>query len=143
MNTTQKKTILLVEDEIIIALASAQTIKSLGYEVLVAHSGEDAIQIVSSNPNINIVLMDIDLGSGIDGTKATEIILQIKEIPVVFLSSRTEPAILERTESVTSYGYIVKGSSLTVLKASLTMACKLFETNHQLRITYSETKPFF
>lgn len=135
MNTTQKKTILLVEDEIIIALASAQTIKSLGYEVLVAHSGEDAIQIVSSNPNINIVLMDIDLGSGIDGTKATEIILQIKEIPVVFLSSRTEPAILERTESVTSYGYIVKGSSLTVLKASLTMACKLFETNHQLRIT--------
>ena len=95
MNTTQKKTILLVEDEIIIALASAQTIKSLGYEVLVAHSGEDAIQIVSSNPNINIVLMDIDLGSGIDGTKATEIILQIKEIPVVFLSSRTEPAILE------------------------------------------------
>ncbi|MBN2509186.1 MAG: PAS domain S-box protein, partial [Spirochaetales bacterium] len=54
-------------------------------------------------------------------------ILRIKDIPVVFLSSHTEPAIVEKTEKITSYGYVVKNSGIVVLDASIKMAFKLYE----------------
>ncbi len=40
--------------------------------------------------------MDINLGPGIDGTQAAEQILNKKDIPVVFLSSHTEPEVVEK-----------------------------------------------
>jgi PAS domain S-box-containing protein len=71
--------------------------------------------------------MDINLGEGIDGTEAAERILRIRDIPVVFLSSHTEPEVVEKTEGITSYGYIVKNSGDTVLLTSIKMAFRLFE----------------
>ncbi|MFN2312796.1 MAG: response regulator, partial [Spirochaetia bacterium] len=85
--------------------------------------------------DIDLILMDINLGSGIDGTQAAELILQNHDIPVVFLSSHTEPEVVEKTEKITSYGYVVKNSSTTVLDASIKMAFKLFDAmvNEQIK----------
>ena len=58
---------------------------------MVTHSGEKAIEAVDSDPEIALVLMDIDLGKGIDGTQAAEKILEKHNLPVAFLSSHTEP----------------------------------------------------
>ena len=77
--------------------------------------------------------MDIDLGKGMDGTEAAEIILKDKDIPVVFLSSHTEPEVVEKTEGITSYGYIVKNSGETVILASIKMAYRLFEAHQELK----------
>ncbi|HNY11767.1 MAG TPA: PAS domain S-box protein, partial [Candidatus Wallbacteria bacterium] len=71
----------------------------------------------------------INLGPGIDGTKAAAIILKKHELPLVFLSSHTDPKVVEKTEKITSYGYIVKNSGETVLIASVKMAFRLFEAN--------------
>ncbi len=79
--------------------------------------------------------MDIDLGRGIDGTDAAALILKDKDLPVVFLSSHTEPEIVNKTEKITSYGYVVKSSSITVLDASIKMAFKLFDANLQIEET--------
>lgn len=76
--------------------------------------------------------MDIDLGKGIDGTDAAQIILQSREIPVVFFSNHTESEIVEKTEKITSYGYVVKNSGETVLLASIKMAFKLFNTHNKM-----------
>ena len=76
--------------------------------------------------------MDIDLGPGIDGTEAARQIREYRELPIVFLSSHTEPEIVERTEKITSYGYVVKSSSITVLDASIKMAFRLFQANRKL-----------
>jgi PAS domain S-box-containing protein len=78
--------------------------------------------------------MDIDLGSGMDGTEAAQAILSDREIPVVFLSSHTEPEVVDRTEKITSYGYIVKTSGETVLIASIKMAFRLFEARVNERL---------
>jgi DNA-binding NarL/FixJ family response regulator len=48
-----------------------------------------------------------------DGTEAAEIILRDRTIPIMFLSSHTEPEIVARTEKITAYGFIVKNSSAT------------------------------
>jgi len=132
------RTVLLVEDEAIIALAEKKTLEAYGYAVVLAHSGERAIECFQRNAAIDSVLMYIDLGAEIDGTETSAAILKIHEIPVVFLSSHTEPAMVEKTEKITSYGYVVKDSSATVLDASIKMAFKLFDANQRVKETNSK-----
>ena len=127
-----KKTLLLVEDEILIAMEEKRRIKKFGYKVITANSGEAAVKITKENREIDLILMDIDLGPGIDGTEAAEIILKELEIPILFLSNHTEPAVVEKTEKITSYGYVVKNSGMNVLQTSIKMAFKLFEAHRKL-----------
>ncbi|HOT77978.1 MAG TPA: PAS domain S-box protein, partial [Candidatus Wallbacteria bacterium] len=87
-----------------------------------------AIEVFKNNNIIDLVLMDIDLGQGIDGTETAIAMLKLRAVPIVFLSSHTEPAIVEKTEKITSYGYILKNSGPTVLYASIKMAFKLFDS---------------
>lgn len=129
-----QKTILLVEDEAIQAMVQKRSLQREGFNVIHVPAGEDAITTVemASEP-IDIILMDIDLGYGMDGTEAAEQILLRHDIPLLFLSSHTDPEIVNRTESISSYGYVVKGSSNTVLLASMKMAFKLFDVKQKLK----------
>ena len=128
-----QRSILLVEDEAIIALNEKRQLESAGYRVVHALSGEDAIEAVAAEPaGIDLILMDIDLGSGMYGTDAAKTILARHDIPLLFLSSHMEPELVERTEEITNYGYVVKSSVFTVLDASIKMAFKLFAAKRQL-----------
>jgi two-component sensor histidine kinase/PAS domain-containing protein len=127
------KTILLVEDEAIIALNESRRLAAIGYSVVHALNGRQAVDLFRRSPDsFDLVLMDIDLGEGIDGTEAARIILEAHDVPVLFLSSHTEPEVVERTERITSYGYVVKASDFAVLDASIKMAFKLFEAQKRL-----------
>ncbi|MBP9888419.1 MAG: GAF domain-containing protein [Leptospiraceae bacterium] len=138
MNNNQK-TILLVEDDAILALSEMRQLKKEGYEVLHSDSGENSIQVVRELAGaIDLILMDVDLGDGIDGTVAAQEILKEFSIPVVFLSSHTEPEIVEKTEKITSYGYVVKNTGATVLNTSIKMAFKLFQAHKDLEKHKSE-----
>ncbi len=133
MSTADQKNILLVEDDALIALGQKSRLENYGYHVEIVNSGEKAVGKMRENPAVDLILMDINLGKGMDGTEAAGIILKDHEIPIVFLSSHTEPEIVEKTEKITSYGYVVKDSGTTVLDASIKMAFKLFDANHKLR----------
>jgi len=104
------KTILLVEDEVVIAMAEAQRIKSFGYEVITASSGEKAINIATENRKIDLVLMDINLGVGIDGTEAARRILGMRNIPIVFLTTRLKKECAEKLKGISNYGYLSKNT---------------------------------
>jgi PAS domain S-box-containing protein len=127
------KTILLVEDEAIIALQETRQLEKAGYGVILSSTGEESIALVEANPSgIDLILMDIDLGEGMDGTEAAQRILETNDIPILFLSSHMETAIVRKTEEITNYGYVVKSSVFTVLDASIKMALKLFSAKRQL-----------
>jgi len=121
--------LLLVEDDGILAMTEKMNLEKYGYRIVTASSGERAVEVLAGKPEIDLVLMDIDLGKGMDGTQAAEEILAMRDIPVVFLSSHTESDVVEKTERITSYGYVVKNASITVLDASIKMAFKLFYAN--------------
>ena len=74
-----------------------------------------------------------------DGTQAAEIILKQRDLPLIFLSSHTNPEVVEKTEGITSYGYIVKSSVNTVLIASIKMAFRLFEARREERLKREST----
>ena len=127
------KRILLVEDEALIAMTEAAMLKKDGYEVITAYKAQNAVE-AARKEDIDLVLMDIDLGRGrMDGTEAAEIILEEKDLPIVFLSSHTEPEVVQKTEGITSYGYIVKNSGETVLLASIRMAFRLYDAHVELK----------
>lgn len=141
------KKILIVEDEPLLAMTQQKTLERIGYISEVARTGEHAIEKCSNGCEADLILMDINLGPGIDGTEAAKEILSKKDIPIVFHSSHQEPEIVEKTEKITSYGYVVKGSSVTVLDASIKMAFKLHEAKkgtekvHQFLDKASENVP--
>ena len=108
-------------------------LKKHGYEVVTVQNGEKAIETVHNDPEISLILMDIDLGSGIDGTEAAGRILEKHNLPIAFLSSHTEPEVVERTEGITSYGYIVKNSGETVILASIRIALRLYESERRFQ----------
>ncbi|HEX2865843.1 MAG TPA: PAS domain S-box protein [Ignavibacteriales bacterium] len=133
MNASQK-TILLVEDEAIIAMAEKNDLTAAGFNVLIAFSGEQAVKMTDENPEgIDLILMDINLGEGIDGAEAAKRILKKNDIPVIFLSSHAEPDVVDKVDKITSYGYVVKGSNNTILFASIRMAFRLFEANRKIK----------
>lgn len=124
----RRKIILLVEDEPLIALNETFVLEREGYTVIAAGDGLQAIEIMRSGEYpVDLVLMDIDLGPGIDGTEAAREILKRHDVPVVFLSSHTEKHIVDKTESITSFGYILKDAGDVVLLASVRMAFRLHE----------------
>jgi len=133
VSTHDKKTILLVEDEAIIALALEKDLQRFGFEVCVAYTGEKAVEYALSEPRINLVLTDLDLGAGIDGTEAAKRILSHRELPIVFHTNHTEQDYVKRVKEITNYGYIVKSSGEFVLRESINMALELFEAKQRTR----------
>ncbi len=133
MTETMKKTILLVEDEFIIAIGEKVSLEKYGYSVITAGSGEGALACMRDSKTVDLVMMDIDLGEGMDGTEVAEVMLSDHDVPIIFVSSHNEREIVEKTEKITSYGYVVKGSSITVLDAAIKMAFKLFEAKQNDR----------
>ncbi len=135
--------ILLVEDEPIIAMAEKAALEQYGYRVVHAISGEKALEVVRNDAAVQLVLMDIDLGSGMDGSETAQLILQQRELPIVFLSSHTDRQTVEKTQAITSFGYVVKNSGVTVLDASIRMAFRLNESERRFESLFEHMPDAF
>ncbi|MCP4135985.1 MAG: response regulator [bacterium] len=133
MLENKQKRILLVEDEALVRLAEKKNLEQFGYSVITASTGEEAIDTFKTNDDINLILMDIYLGKGIDGAEAAEIILKKYNIPIIFLSDRAEPEIIKKTTKIDSYGYVPKNSDRSILDASIKMALKLFIERQRIK----------
>lgn len=141
-DTAAKVKILLVEDEALIAEDIARQLEEAGYSVAVIHSGEKAISFVRAHPDLaDLILMDINLGKGMDGTQAAREILREHDIPILFLSVYTDWETVGKTEKVSSYGYVVKTSGIAVLSASIRMAINLHRVIRELQTAGDERRP--
>ncbi len=133
MSIDREKTLLLVEDEPVIAMVTAKMLKRSGYEVIIAYNGSMAADMALSDLSIDLILMDIDLGGGINGPEAARRILGKRNIPIVFLTSHSEQEIVEMVREITRYGYVIKNSGDFVLLSSIEMAFELFDSHERLK----------
>ncbi len=114
--------ILVVENESIIAMDIEKSLQDLGYEVVArVTSGEQAISRVGDN-NIDLVLMDIMLGTEMDGIEAAEQIRSRFKVPVVFLTAYANDEVLARAKISGPHGYIVKPFDQTDLRIAVEIA---------------------
>ena len=81
--------ILVVDDEKLIREVICEYARNEGYSVIEAENGDDAINKVTENPNIDLIIMDIMMPR-LDGYSACKEIFKIKKYPTIMLSARKE-----------------------------------------------------
>ena len=106
--TMDKKRILVVEDERLVAKHIENMVRGLGYDVAaVVATGEDAVRTaLETLPDL--VLMDIMLRGDMDGITASEQIWDLAAIPVVYLTAFADDATLDRAKVTEPFGYLLK-----------------------------------
>ena len=64
---TDTDTVLIVEDEADLRAMASDFLRSIGYEVLTAGNGNDAIEILKRRPDIDILFTDVMMPNGMSG----------------------------------------------------------------------------
>ena len=100
--------ILIVEDEIIIAIDLKIRLENLGYFVPgIAVNGDDAIK-KTGEKNPDLILMDIVLNGEKDGIEVAQQIRDQYNIPIIYLTGSQNNSLMERAKITEPYGYINK-----------------------------------
>ena len=111
--------ILLVEDEIIIAMSLEMELSQGGYRVCkIVSSGEDAVASVKQE-NPNVILMDIGLSGKMNGIEAALQIRGSHDIPIIFMTGYQESVILEQTAAMASTALLHKPLNIREVSAAI------------------------
>jgi DNA-binding LytR/AlgR family response regulator len=103
-----KASIVIVEDEALIADHIEQLLIEEGYEVLgIFDTAEDTLAFFKNN-QANIVLLDINLGGSIDGVDIANQLNKLPNLSIVFLTSNTDKKTIDRVKLTTPAGFITK-----------------------------------
>ncbi len=62
-----QRTILVVEDEILIRMSAVATLEDAGYSVLEAQNSREALQILSRHDKVSILVTDVRMSGPMDG----------------------------------------------------------------------------
>lgn len=100
--------VLIVEDEAILAAHLAGKVKLLGYRVIgPVSSGEEALPLAKEH-SPDIALLDIRLDGRLDGIETATRLKHSQDIPVIFLTAHSDQETLKRASVVGPFGYILK-----------------------------------
>ena len=108
-NTQNKKTVLLVEDEMDLVELYTEVLNEAGFEVVPAYDGEDGIYKVKGT-NWDLLLLDIMLPEK-DGMAVLEELQSMeggKKGPIVLLTNLNSEDLIERAYKLGADDYLIK-----------------------------------
>lgn len=130
--------ILVVEDEMIISMEIKQKLLEMGYIVVgQAITGESAIQ-KAGETKPDLVLMDIRLKGQMDGITAAQRIIELYDLPIIFLTAHSDKATLERAVALSPSGYLLKPFKERELMTNIEMSLHKHRIKQKMR---EETTP--
>ena len=122
LNDNDSKSILIVEDESIIALNLKYDLEDLGYTVIdIVDNGDDAIyKAVEFRPDLTI--MDINLKGSVNGIQAAKKILAL-DLAVIYLTANSDDITFNETISTSpASAFIPKPYNLHTLSKNVALA---------------------
>jgi len=132
LNTVLKprgSTVLIVEDEAVVALDIQRRLKNLGYGLsVIRNSYSDAVNYISIHKPI-LILCDISLTGGNDGIDIAEYVHVNESIPLIFVTAHSDHVTLDRAKKTLPYGYIVKPFTDRDLSTALELALYRFKSD--------------
>lgn len=100
--------VLIVEDELIIAEDLRRRLTALGFHVVgVATTGEDAVSRVQETAP-DLVLMDISLRGEMDGVEAARMIRERTGTPIVYVTGHGDPETMQRAKATPGFAFVLK-----------------------------------
>ncbi|HWH79923.1 MAG TPA: ATP-binding protein [Candidatus Binatus sp.] len=116
------ESVLIVEDERIVAMELEAQMKSLGYRVLgPAPSMTDALRCCETTVP-DLALMDIRIQGDRDGVECADALLHRFDVPVIYLTAIADANTIERAKYTQPAGYLIKPVRSDELKAAVEIA---------------------
>ncbi|HEY6973494.1 MAG TPA: response regulator [Nitrospiraceae bacterium] len=129
----EQATILVVEDETIVAKDIQCSLQRLGYHVpSTATSGEEAIR-KAGELKPDLVLMDIVLKGRMDGIETAQQLQHQYDVPVVYLTAYADHQTLDRAKTTTPAGYMLKPFQPTELRTTIELALHRSRSNRHVK----------
>ncbi len=125
--------VLIVEDEAVIRLAIEDQLLRAGLDpVALAQDYESALR-AAAETEFDVVLMDVNLGSGPDGIETAAAILERVDVPIIFLTAYGSAEVVRRAMAVAPYGYLLKPFDDGLLQITLQLAIQRHRADVELR----------
>lgn len=125
--------ILIVEDDIVSGSYLQQVLVDRGYEVTGLATNLEDLMISVDNSKPDLILMDIIIAGASDGIEAARLIAKKHDIPFIYLTSHTDPAIIGRAKSTGPYGFLLKPVNPSELSAAIEFAVYRHGMEKELR----------
>ena len=131
--TIARKSILVVEDEGLVAMDLKRRLESFGYVVpAVAKTADDAVRLAALHLP-DLILMDIHLKGRKDGIEAAEEVRKQFDIPIIYVTAHTDSATLSRAKLTEPVGYIAKPFGSTDIRVQIEIAHHKYQVERKLR----------
>ncbi len=119
MDSGNRKTVMIVEDDLILNLLYESYLEKLGYDAegeLVY--GKTAIE-VARRISPDLILMDISLEGEMDGIEAMMEIRKFSDVPVIYITGNSDPYHVQRAKETNYIDYLVKPIEFGDIKESI------------------------
>lgn len=113
--------VIVVEDEIIIAMDIQERLITMGYDVpVILSSGEEALDAIA-DIQPDLILMDIMLKGEMNGIAVASQIRTCFDIPVIYLTAYADEKTLQQAKVTEPFGYILKPFEERELQSTIEM----------------------
>jgi CheY-like chemotaxis protein len=85
--------ILVVEDEVFVRMFLTEALRDVGYKVLEAFNGDEAVEILVSGAHVDLVLSDVRMPGSVDGLELLAYVRKnFPDLPVLLCSGHLDPS---------------------------------------------------
>lgn len=134
----KQQKILIVEDEVVVSEDIRVKLEKMGYEVpAIVRYGEKVPEVVRATMP-DLILMDIKLKGQQDGIETAGKLAEEMDVPVIFLTSYTDQATVDRAEQITPFGYLIKPVRMEDLRVCLQIS--LYRATMEKKLKESELR---
>jgi len=117
-----KPKIMIVEDEVLVAMSLRLDLLDFGYEVAeLCSTGEMAVKTIKQ-VKPDLVMMDISLSGELDGIETAKRIKDILDVPIIFMSGYSDQSMQEKALAVDQTHYFLKPFNVDELQKTLKLA---------------------
>ncbi|PIQ50081.1 MAG: hypothetical protein COW03_01790 [Cytophagales bacterium CG12_big_fil_rev_8_21_14_0_65_40_12] len=121
------KSILTIEDNLIVAEDLKVKLEGLGYTVVGNFTDINEVLSAIGNTEVDLLLVDILLGQEKTGIDFVKEVYQVKRIPVVYLTANSESTMVKMAMETHPSAYLIKPFKLSEFVINIDLAIKNFE----------------
>ena len=128
--------VLYVEDELEVREFTSKTLSTIVNKLIVAQNGVEGLEKLRENPDINLIVTDINMPKMGGLEMCSEVRKNDEEIPIVITSAHSDPTFLKQAIDVKVSSYALKPIDLYHLIESMVKAVEpIFLKNKLVNVT--------